>query len=294
MPDIINTEEHQTDEDAFAAAFAAERGDEPPAQTEPATTEPEPVIPAEPAPDAPVEPAVPAEQPPKLIAGLTEEQLQAALARNASLQGTVDKMAGRLGQLMQQIETLRAAPPTPAAAAALDLKLERLSESFPELANLLREDLTAAGAGPAAPVEPAGPVAVGITQEELDARLAAVTETTKEAIEVKVLSIMHPDWSKVIRTPQFALWRDTVLPAGEGVKLMESEDASEISQGLTAFKEWVKATTAPPTPTTPPRANRLANAVLPNGGAAPAPVAEVSEEAAFAASFAAEQKRRGV
>lgn len=293
MPDIINTEEHQTDEDAFAAAFAAERGDEPPAQTEPATTEPEPVIPAEPAADATTEPAVHAEQPPKLIAGLTEEQLQAALARNASLQGTVDKMAGRLGQLMQQIETLRAAPQTPAAAAALDLKLERLSESFPELANLLREDLTAAGAGPAAPVEPAGPVAVGITQEELDARLAAVTETTKEAIEVKVLSIMHPDWSKVIRTPQFALWRDTVLPAGEGVKLMESEDASEISQGLTAFKEWVKATTAPPTPTTP-RANRLANAVLPNGGAAPAPVAEVSEEAAFAASFAAEQKRRGV
>ena len=291
----FNTEEHTADEAAFEAAFATDRGEEAPAPVEP--IEPpatEPVVPAEPAPDAPAEPPVPPVEPPKLIAGLTEEQLQAALARNASLQGTVDKMAGRMGQLMQQIETLRAAPATPATSTALNLKLEKLSESFPELANLLREDLTAA-AVPVAPAEPVVPAVNGITQEELDARLAAVTETTNEAIEVKVLSIMHPDWSKVIRTPQFALWRDTVLPAGEGTKLMESEDAGEISEGLTAYKEWVKTTTAPPQPTPPPaRTTRLANAVMPNGGAAPAPVAEVSEEAAFAASFAAEQKKRGM
>ena len=289
----LTTEEHVADEAAFEAAFANDRGEEAPAPTEP--TEPaEPVVPAEPAPDAPVEPAVPPVEPPKLIAGLTEEQLQAALARNSSLQGTVDKMAGRLGQLMQQIETLRTAPVSPAATAKLDLKLEKLGESFPELANLLREDLASVGTVAAEPVADTAPVVAGITQEELDARLAAVTETTKEAIEVKVLSIMHPDWSKVIRTPQFALWRDTVLPAGEGVKLMESEDAGEISEGLTKYKEWVKATTALPPPPTQPRANRLTNAVLPNGGAAPAPVAEMSEEAAFAASFAAEQKKRGL
>ena len=288
----FNTEEHTADEAAFEAAFATDRGEEVPAPVEPKTPPGEPVVPAEPTPDAPAEPPAPVEQP-RLIAGLTEEQLQAALARNATLQGTVDKMAGRMGQLMQQIETLRAAPATPATSTALNLKLEKLSESFPELANLLREDLTAA-AVPAVPAEPAVPAVNGITQDELDARLAAVTETTKEAIEVKVLSIMHPDWSKVIRTPQFALWRDTVLPTGEGTKLMESEDASEISEGLTAYKEWVKTTTAPPPPPPPPRANRLANAVMPNGGAAPAPVAEVSEEAAFAASFAAEQKRRGL
>jgi hypothetical protein len=291
----LNTEEQIADEAAFEAAFASDRGEEAPAPTEPI----EPVVPAEPAPDAQVEPTVPPVEPPKLIAGLTEEQLQAALARNTSLQGTVDKMAGRLGQLMQQIETLRTAPATPAAAAKLDLKLEKLGESSPELANLLREDLAAAGA---APVEPAAPVATGITQEELDARLAGVTEKTNEIIEVKVLGIMHPDWQQVIRTPQFALWRDTVLPAGDGVKLMESQDASEISKGLTQFKEWIKPATqpappappTPPAPPAPPRANRLANAVLPNGGAAPAPVAELSEEAAFAASFAAEQKRRGM
>lgn len=297
--DVINSEEHQTDEAAFEAAFAEERGEAAPTPTEPVepaatATEPEvPAVPAEPAADAPVEPAVPPVEQPKLIAGLTEEQLQAALARNASLQGTVDKMAGRLGQLMQQIETLSAAPPTQAGTAALNLKLEKLGESFPELANLLREDLTAA----VVPVEPVTPAPTGITQEELDARLTAVTEKTNEAIEVKVLTIMHPDWSKVIRTPQFALWRDTVLPAGEGTKLMESEDASEISEGLTAFKEWMKTTTAPPPPpppVPPARTQRLANAVLPNGGAAPAPTTELSEEAAFAASFAAEQKKRGM
>lgn len=288
MPDVINTEGLDADEAAFEAAFLGETTPEP---TEPAPTEPEvPVVPAEPAPDAPIEPPVPAEQP-RLIAGLTEEQLQAALARNGSLQSTVDKMAGRMGQLMQQIETLRTAPQTQASTATLNLKLEKLGESFPELANLLREDLSAA-ALPAVPVEPVAPVVAGITQEDLDARLAAVTATTKEAIEVKVLGIMHPDWAQVIKTPQFALWRDTVLPAGEGVKLMESEDASEISAGLTKFKEWAKPA-APVTPP-PPRANRLANAVMPNGGAAPAPAVEMSEEAAFAASFANEQKRRGM
>ena len=290
----INTEEIITDEAAFEAAFSGEATPEPTEQ--PSTTEPEvPEVPAEPAPDAPTEPPVPPVEPPRLIAGLTEEQLQAALARNSSLQGTVDKMAGRLGQLMQQIETLRTAPATPAAAAKLDLKLEKLGESFPELANLLREDLAAVGAAPVESAEPAAPVVVGITQEELNARLAAITETTNEAIEVKVLSIAHPDWKNVITTPQFALWRDTVLPAGDGVKLMESQDASEISAGLTAFKEWAKPRVEPPPPPPPPpRTTRLANAVLPNGGAAPAPVAELSEEAAFAASFASEQKRRGM
>ena len=290
MPDIINTEGQDADEAAFEAAFRGEAAPEPtePAP-EPAPTEPEvPVVPAEPAPDAPIESPVPAEQP-RLIAGLTEEQLQAALARNGSLQSTVDKMAGRMGQLMQQIETLRTAPQTQASTATLNLKLEKLGESFPELANLLREDLSAA----TLPAEPVAPVVAGITQEDLDARLAAVTATTKEAIEVKVLGIMHPDWAQVIKTPQFALWRDTVLPAGEGVKLMESEDASEISAGLTKFKEWAKPATPTPPPVPDVRTSRLANAVMPNGGAAPAPVVELSEEAAFAASFANEQKRRG-
>lgn len=291
MPDIVNTEGLDADEAAFEAAFRGESSPEPSA-TEPEVLE----VPTEPAANAEPEPTLPPVEPPKLIAGLTEEQLQEALARNTSLQGTVDKMAGRLGQLMQQIETLRTAPPTPAGAAKLDLKLEKLSESFPELANLLREDLAAAGASPATTAEPTAPIVAGITQEELDARLAAVSESTRETIEVKVLSIMHPDWSSVITTPQFALWRDTVLPAGEGTKLMESQDAGEISAGLTKFKEWLKPAPSPAPAPTPPtaRANRLANAVMPNGGAAPAPVAELSEEAAFAASFASEQKRRGM
>ena len=252
--------------------------------------------PVEPAPGetpAPVEPA----EPPKLFAGLTEEQLQAALARSGTLQGTVDKMAGRIGQLMQQIEALRKSPPTTQAAqTALNLKLEKLSGSFPELAELLREDLQSLQA-PAPTLVETPPT--GITQEQFDAalaeRLAQSQATIDEKIEMKVLSIAHPDWLTVIKTPQFALWRDNVLGAEAGKALMESEDSGFISEKLTAFKKWREAPPPPAAvvPEAPKRSARLGNAVLP---ATTTPVAvggPVTEEDAFVSGFKNEQRRAG-
>ena len=253
--------------------------------------------PVEPAPGetpAPVEPA----EPPKLFAGLTEEQLQAALARSGTLQGTVDKMAGRIGQLMQQIEALRKSPPTTQAAqVALDLKLEKLSGSFPELANLLREDLQSLQAPAAAPLAEAPPS--GITQEQFDAalaeRLAQSQATIDEKIEMKVLSIAHPDWLTVIKTPQFALWRDNVLGAEAGKALMESEDSGFISEKLTAFKKWREAPPPPAAvaPEPPKRTSRLSNAVLPANTTPVATGGPVTEEDAFVSGFKNEQRRAG-
>ena len=235
---------------------------------------------------------------------MTEEQLQAALARSGTLQGTVDKMAGRIGQLMQQIEALRKTPPTTQQAqVALDLKLEKLGAAFPELASMLREDLaglqTPAAAAPLVPAPPAG-----ITQEQLDAilaeRLNATNETMREQIEMKVLSIQHPDWLTIIKTPQFQLWRDNVLGAEKGQALMQSEDSVFISQNLNDFKAWREKAEAPTAPTVPPvapeppkRVSRLGNAVLPNGTAPVATGGPITEEDAFAAGFVAEQRRAG-
>lgn len=294
-------EDLAAEEAAFATAFTETRGE----------TEPEPVIPlgdGETVNEEVVEPVVPAEPtpaaapPPKLIGGLTEEQLTAALARNASLQGTVDKMAGRMGQLMQQIEALRATPPTTQAAqVALDLKLEKLSGSFPELANLLREDLQGLQSAQAATPALAAPA--GITQEQIDAmfaeRMGTTTAKLTEQMEVKILSIQHPDWLQVIQTPQFAVYRDNVLPAGVGKQLMESEDSAFISAKLTEFKAW-QAAAAVPAPTdpaltpvvTPIRKTRLANAVLPSGSGSAVNVVE-TEDDAFAAGFKKERAKGG-
>lgn len=306
-------EELAAEEAAFAEAFAVGRGEEVPEPEEKPEEKPEadeapadsktddkPVVSDEPAAPAAAEPA-PAAAAPRLIAGLTEEQVAAALARSGNLQSTVDKMAGRIGQLMQQLDALKASPPTTQQAQkALDIKLEKLSAAFPELAAILKEDLAGlSGAAAAAPVAEAPPP--GLTQEQLDAilaeRLSANANQTKEMIETRVLSVIHPDWNSLIREAQFALFRDNVLPAGEGKVLMESEDAAYIAGKLTEYKAWkaAQASTVPATPAvpaTPPQARRLANAVLPATTRA-TPTGPVTEEDAFMAGFNQERAKGG-
>lgn len=258
----------------------------------PVAGEPEPAV------EEPAKPA-PAAEPVKLIAGLTEEQVASALANAGNLRGTVDKMAGRMGQLMQQLEALKQTPPTTKQAqAAFDLKLEKLSAAFPELAAILKEDLASIGSAPSAPVADAPPP--GLSQEDLDKliteRLNSMGAQTREIIETRVLSVIHPDWNDLIREPQFALFRDNVLPAGVGKQLMESEDAAFIAGKLTQYKEWKSAQSKPaapaPAPVAAPRANRLANAVMPAPARAPA-AGPVTEEDAFTAAFNRERGRGG-
>lgn len=303
-------EELAVEEAAFAEAFNVNRGieedepkvdeeppeaDAPPADTKtddkPVAGDPEPTTnPPEPATDTPA---------PRLIAGLTEEQVAAALARTGSLQTTVDKMAGRIGQLMQQLESLKSNPPTTQQAQkALDIKLEKLSAAFPELAAILKEDLAGLSGGTTAPVAEAPPA--GLTQAQLDeilnARLTETSNQTKEIIETRVLSVIHPDWMQTIREPGFALFRDNVLPAGVGKQLMESEDAAFIAGKLTEYKQWRDAQKAPtPTPTPAPKPNppaRLANAVRP-ATTRTAPVGPVTEDDAFEAAFKQERAKHG-
>lgn len=294
------------EEAAFNAAFAEGRGEEvtesvesqEPAADAPDVAKPAPAPATEevkPAPEAEVTPAATG----RLIAGLTDEQIGAALARTGNLQSTVDKMAGRMGQLMQQLEALKKTPPTTVQAQnALDLKLEKLTAAFPELAAVLKEDLASLGGG-GAQVAAAPPA--GITQEQLDAmfaeRLSANSNTTKELIETRVLSVIHPDWNDVIREPSFALYRDNVLPDGVGKQLMESEDASFIATHLTGYKGWKLAQAKPAEPAgvagKPVVSRRLTNAVLP-AGTRSAPTGPITEEDAFNAAFKQEQSRRGM
>ena len=301
---IITVNETAEEIAAEEAAFSLAVGDTQPGADEQVggTEEVQPEVAEEPSADGVQLPDNPAPLQPRLIGGMTEEQITAALARTGNLQSTVDKMAGRMGQLMQQIEALRANPPTTQVQQkALDIKLEKLSSQFPELANLLREDLQGIqGGGNTEALAPAAPS--GITQEQLDAmlaeRLSQSNARMQEQLEVKVLSAMHPDWQNVIRTQDFALFRDNVVPAGVGQQLMESEDSVFISQKLSEFKAWQQAKeasveTAKSTMarTQAIKTNRLRQAVLPASGASAMTPAPVTEEDAFTLALAAEQKR---
>jgi len=293
---------------AFEAGFHEERGEKVPASavvTDPVETPPtrveEPPVAddkSNPAAD-PAPTADPAPEQKPVIAGLTEEQVAQVLARVSSQQSTLDKLGGRLGQLMQQVEALKSQPKTPGERRQFDLKLEKLGEAFPELAEMLREDLKDIGGGEA----PAGEQQNVFTADDVNRivteKLTSFQQQQERGLEVRMLSTAHPDWEQTIRTPQFALWRDNVIP--DGKELMESENAAFISLRLTQFKDWAKQTTVAPTapvpaPTPAPKQRvinpRLANAVLPKGNHEQAP-AEQTEEDAFLAGFNAERAKSG-
>jgi hypothetical protein len=277
-------EEVAAEEAAFSAAFTSERGEEEvevaPAPEAGAEAEAAPAAEATPAAEGEV--AQPEGETPKtVLAGLTE-----------------DKLGGRIGQLMQQVEKLKEQPRTAAEQRSFDVKLEKLSQTFPELAEILKEDLKGLGLGGGSGDAPAQQVRT-FTAEDVDnivtQKLNAFKVQQERGIEVKMLGSAHPDWEQVIRTPQFALWRDNVIK--DGAALMESESAQFISRKLTEFKDWVKATTVAPTPapTPAPRKNpqqRLRDAILPDTPTPPT-TGTVSEEDAFAAAFATERKRSG-
>lgn len=276
----------------FEKGFNTERGEAVEPALEP---EPEPSPEPTPEPEANVESA-PATGP--ALAGLTEEQITNALARVSQQQATIDKLGGRIGHLLQQVEQLKAVPRTASEQRSFDLKLTRLGEAFPELAELLREDLKGIGEAPAAGVAAADQTT--FTAEDVDRivteKLTSFQRQQERAMEVKVLGSAHPDWEQVIKTPQFAIWRDNVIK--DGKELMESEDASFISRKLTEFKDWSKATvvTAPaPVPATQGQSSRqrLANAVLPRTSAAQPPSGPATEEDAFMAAFKAERAKSG-
>lgn len=290
MSEELNQQQLDDAMDAeFEKGFHTERGEE----------VPEPEVAAEP--EIAAEPAVAPE--PEIaatpaLAGLTEEQITTALARVSQQQATIDKLGGRIGHLIQQVDQLKSTPRTVAEQRSFDLKLTRLTENFPELAEILREDLKDMGPGEAAAPVAAGPT---FTAEDVDKivteKLTAFQHQQERAMEVKVLGSAHPDWEQVIKTPQFAIWRDNVIK--DGKELMESENAAFISRKLTEFKDWAKATivTAPvptaPTPAAASNRQRLANAVLPRTAAAQPAQSPATEEDAFMAAFKAERAKAG-
>ena len=303
MDEELNQEQVDAEESAaFEAAFNQQRDalDESHSDDTPVVEAPKPV--EEPAAETPKPDEAPAAEPetPKtVLAGLTEEQVTQALARVSQQQMTIDKLGGRLGQLMQTVESLKTQPRTVADQRSFDLKLEKLSEAFPELAEMLREDLKGIGAGSGDAPAQAQPQT--FTADDVNKivteKLTAFQQQQERGLEVRMLSTAHPDWEQTIRTPQFALWRDNVIEDGKA--LMESENAAFISLRLTQFKDWVKNTTSPvhqapaPAPHRQAPNQRLANAVMPRGQAVQAAPGPATEEDAFMAGFKAERSKTG-
>lgn len=212
----------------------------------------------------------PEPEPPKLIAGFTEDQVKELLQKAAEvdqLKARESKMFGTLGSLKQAIDAVRNQPQAPQGGQVrISGSLKRLSAEFPEMAALLSEDLNEALQGQTQ--------AGGIDQQAFRSEL----ERSSKDMETKLLTMAHQNWRQDVQTPEFAQWKGT-LPPDELHIVNDSWDAVSVSAALDKFKEWRSAATQ----TKQVRQNRLEAAITPKGNRQPAP--SMSDEDAFVQGF---------
>lgn len=241
------------DEAAFARGFDSARGVE-------AEPEPEPVR----------------------IAGYTEEELRDLLGKAKEvdkLREREAKVFGTLGSLKQAIDQLKQQAPAAPAAVALTGQLKRLSAEYPEMAEMLSEDLKEALAG--------GQPGSSASDESVNSRL----ELAEKKMEQKLLTIVHPDWRQVAASPEFEQWKGA-LPPDELQIVENSWDALSVADVLTKFKESRRSDQeqqAAAAQAKQTRQTRLEAAVAPRS--ARAMPGTVTDEDAFVAGF---KRARGI
>jgi len=253
--EVVETAAAPDDDAAFEAGFAEASGQEPEAKE----SEPEP----EPEPEPTPEPE------PQRFFGYTEDEIKGMFAKVQEVDRLKEREAkifGTLGSLKQAIEARREQPT--ATAKITKESLKRLSAEFPEMAEMLSQDLSEIAVG--------GQPAFDPTEVEriVESRVDRVTK----AQEAKLLTEMHRDWETVVQEPEFATWKANLQEEDRQI-LDHGWDALKIGERLTAFKEW-KSKAAQ---TKVSNQRRLEAAVTPRTTARSAPV--MTEDDAFLQGF---------
>lgn len=206
---------------------------------------------------------------PKLFAGYTEAQIKDMAATVEALKQREQKLFGSMGAMKQSIDALRNQPQPATVQWSAD-KLKRLSAEYPELANLLSQDL--------------GEMATSGNPQQIEQlveqRIQTSLDKANQAYEAKLLTLQHRDWKQVVAAEDFVGWKET-LPAEEREQLDVSWDATFIGEKISQFKEWKSKTVQ----TKQTNQRRLEAAITPKGttGTKPAP----TEMDAFMAGFKA-------
>jgi hypothetical protein len=205
-----------------------------------------------------------------------QEQLAAMLAKLPKIDelenmttAEIRKVHGKLGEINRAVLELQKSQGNSAVNLS-GVKLKRLQEEYPELAELLTQDLSESGAG----------AQVAQPQVNFDEAVAKVREDLSKEMQTNLLTIQHRDWRGVIQSPAFAEWKQS-LPEADQVELDNSWNASYLSEKLTAFKTWNAEKQTGATQ----RKNRLSRAITPRGNAAPNKPVPLTEEDGFNAAF---------
>jgi hypothetical protein len=287
----------QESEGAFAEGFTEARGEEPPAPTPKADTPPA----EEPAPasETPPVPAAP-DKPVTLFAGKTEAEVLEMFNKVQSTEqlvaSEVRKIYSKFGELQQALKSIKPGQSTLKIKGAL----KRLGAEYPEIAQMLSEDLEEAStASQEPPPEPTGAPAVQPMPEDFDTRMNTAVDTAvakvTEKMEMRLLTVLHNDWLTLTGEKEF----DTFLKSLPGEKVavqlkngavaqypkeakryLESNDAVVAAECFTKYKGWKAAHQR----SKKQNEERLEGAITPPSGGAPPP-ATLDDEAAFQDGF---------
>lgn len=287
--DTESEREEQDAESALEAGFNETRGNTPveePAPKQEATADGEGKPKQD---DAPKE-AAPGEGAPE-GKRLSDEQFQEILNRVPGLETRfneeIQKVYGKFGELNRAIQNLQRGNSPRAIKGAL----KKLRDEFPDVAEVLEEDLS--GIFPAAPADAgtAGTEGQGTETprpDDIDARVkTAVDEAVarvREETGKRLLTFMHPKWETDVKTKPFLEFMQQ-LPEADRVKYGDSDDPVVAAECFTKFYDWKKAKESKPSSKPNPRhQERLESAITPSGEGAPPPNA-LDDEAAFVAGF---------
>ena len=259
---VVNAETAEANEQAgFASSFGEEvRADEAPADNEPEQEQQ----------DEQSEDGEAEEE-----AGLTAEELTAMLAKIPKIdeveQATaaeIRKLHGKLGEFNRHLQELKTAR---TGAGKLDAsKLKRLNEDYPELAQILADDLNEAGFD-----NTSQQPAIDYSQQ-----MAQVKDEMYKDMQKNLLLIQHQDVFDVVATDEYRVWKQT-QPAEVQQQLDTSFDAMFLGKQITAFKEWRgKKSTG-----TQQRQTILERALNPKGTQPKAKSVALSELDGFMAAF---------
>lgn len=185
-------------------------------------------------------------------------------------QAEIRKVHGKIGEINRAVQELQKSQGNTAAVKLAGVKLTRLQEEYPELAELLTQDLSESGTTAGETTQPSN----------FGDEVAKVREDLSKEMQANLLTIQHRDWHEVVKSPDFASWVQT-LPAEDQNEINNSWNAIYLGEKLTAFKEFrtQKQTGASV------RKERLSRAVTPRGTAAPLKPLPMTEEEGFLAAL---------
>lgn len=279
----------ETDKQAntdFASGFDLETP--PPQQT---TTEPviAPKIEVKPEPKPEPKPAPKA--PVAKFVQITQEQfdsLQAAAGKTTAIEGQLSKAFGTIGDMQQIVRKLQSATPAGQPVEMPKTAFAKLRKDFPELADLMADDMADLLKGMRGTATPETAAATAPDPEALSKLVSATTIK----LEVEALEDAHPKWREIVGAVDsegrhdpnnaYRKWLAT-QDATYQAKINSTNSSTVIARSIDKFMASKKAAPVRVAPKTNPKAaarlNRIRGAVQPRGdGGQPAPAKTADDD----------------